>query len=79
MPATSRASRRRSPGSTREARLVQAPSDDGPGIVARLADALADDGIEVDDLGLRQPTLDDVFLTLTGERIADEPALEMAS
>ena len=67
------------PGVDPEARLVQAPSDDGPGIVARLADALADDGIEVDDLGLRQPTLDDVFLTLTGERIAEEPALEMAS
>ena len=54
------------PGVDPEARLVQAPSDDGPGIVARLADALADDGIEVEDLGLRQPTLDDVFLTLTG-------------
>jgi ABC-2 type transport system ATP-binding protein len=67
------------PGVDRDARLVQAPSEDGPGIVARLADALADDGIEVEDLGLRQPTLDDVFLTLTGERIADEPALEMAS
>ena len=26
----------------------------------------ADGGIEVEDLGLRQPTLDDVFLTLTG-------------
>jgi ABC-2 type transport system ATP-binding protein len=67
------------PGVDRDARLVQAPSEDGPGIVARLADALADDGIEVEDLGLRQPTLDDVFLTLTGERIADEQALEMAS
>jgi ABC-2 type transport system ATP-binding protein len=62
----------------REARVVQAPSDDGPAAVARLADALAEDGIEVDDLGLRQPTLDDVFLTLTGERIAEEPSLEMA-
>jgi ABC-2 type transport system ATP-binding protein len=62
-----------------EARSVQAPSDDGPGVIARLADALDEDGIEVDDLGLRQPTLDDVFLTLTGERIADEPVVEVAS
>jgi ABC-2 type transport system ATP-binding protein len=62
-----------------EARSVQAPSDDGPGVIARLADALDDDGIEVDDLGLRQPTLDDVFLTLTGERIADELVVGVAS
>ena len=34
--------------------------------IAALADALADAGIDVEDLGLRQPTLDDVFLTLTG-------------
>jgi ABC-2 type transport system ATP-binding protein len=66
------------PGVDRETRLVQAPSEDGPGVVARLADALADDGIEVDDIGLRRPTLDDVFLTLTGERIA-EPAVEVTS
>ena len=32
----------------------------------RSPSALADAGIEVEDLGLRQPTLDDVFLTLTG-------------
>jgi hypothetical protein len=40
--------------------------------VSQLADALTDDDLEVDDLGLRQPTLDDVFLTLTGAHIADE-------
>jgi ABC-2 type transport system ATP-binding protein len=57
-----------------DARSVHAPSDDGPRIVARLADALAEEDIELDDLGLRQPSLDDVFLTLTGEHIAaDEP------
>ena len=67
------------PGVDPEARLVQAASDDGPGVVARLADALAEDGIEVDDLGLRQPTLDDVFLRLTGERIPEQPALEVVS
>ena len=39
--------------------------------MSQLADALADDGLEVDDLGLRQPTLDDVFLTLTGTHIED--------
>jgi ABC-2 type transport system ATP-binding protein len=31
-----------------------------------VANALAGAGIAVEDLGLRQPTLDEVFLTLTG-------------
>jgi ABC-2 type transport system ATP-binding protein len=30
-------------------------------------------GIAIDDIGLRRPTLDDVFLTLTGH-IAEDPA-----
>jgi ABC-2 type transport system ATP-binding protein len=53
-------------------RSVQAPAEGGPRVVSRLADALADAGIEVEDIGLRQPTLDDVFLTLTGAPIADD-------
>ena len=36
------------------------------------AEAFAGSGIEVDDLGLKRPTLDDVFLNLTGHR-AEEP------
>jgi ABC-2 type transport system ATP-binding protein len=47
-------------------RSVSAPTDGGPGAIATLAGELADRGIAVEDLGLRQPTLDDVFLTLTG-------------
>jgi ABC-2 type transport system ATP-binding protein len=48
------------------ARSVTAPTDGGAGAIATLAAELADREIEVEDLGLRQPTLDDVFLTLTG-------------
>ncbi len=33
---------------------------------------LEDEGISVDDAGLRRPTLDDVFLTLTGHAAVDE-------
>jgi ABC-2 type transport system ATP-binding protein len=55
-----------------ESRTVQAPTAEGPRTVSALADALADEGVEVEDLGLRQPTLDDVFLTLTGAAIAAE-------
>jgi ABC-2 type transport system ATP-binding protein len=47
-------------------RTVTAPTDGGAAAVAALASELVERGIEVEDLGLRQPTLDDVFLTLTG-------------
>ncbi len=57
-------------------RLVQAPTDEGPASVSRLADALGEAGIEVEDVGLRQPTLDDVFLTLTGASIVESDAKE---
>jgi ABC-2 type transport system ATP-binding protein len=50
----------------RPTRSVTAPTTGGPGAIAELAADLASAGIAVEDLGLRQPTLDDVFLTLTG-------------
>jgi len=48
-------------------RSVTAPTTEGVEAVVRLAQALLDAGIPVADLGLRQPTLDEVFLTLTGD------------
>jgi ABC-2 type transport system ATP-binding protein len=48
------------------ARAVTAPVEDGVAAVGALADALGEADIAVEDLGLRQPTLDDAFLTLTG-------------
>src|SRR3954454_10005161 len=51
------------------ARSVSAPTDGGAGAIAALAAVLKDDGIAIEDLGLRQPTLDDVFLTLTGTSV----------
>lgn len=48
----------------------------------QLADAvrrLDERDIAVSDIGLRRPTLDDVFLTLTGHRAEDNPAPEGAS
>jgi ABC-2 type transport system ATP-binding protein len=62
------------------ARSVSAPTDGGAGAIAALAAALEDDAIAVEDLGLRQPTLDDVFLTLTGSSVAEaEDAEEVAA
>jgi ABC-2 type transport system ATP-binding protein len=63
-------------------RSVTAPTEGGAAAVAALAGELADRGIEVEDLGLRQPTLDDVFLTLTGAPAEPEsptPELEEAA
>jgi ABC-2 type transport system ATP-binding protein len=47
-------------------RAVTAPAEGGIHAIAQLAQALAEADIAVEDLGLRQPTLDDAFLTLTG-------------
>ncbi len=46
----------------------------GLGEVPRIANAFADSGIAVDDLGLKRPSLDDVFLHLTGHRAEHDEA-----
>jgi len=59
------------------ARFVVAPDVDGPGGVALLAAVstrLDDHDVAVRDVGLRRPTLDDVFLELTGGTPAEVPA-----
>ena len=51
---------------------VSAPVDGGAEQLATVVRLLDDRGISVDDIGLRRPTLDEVFLTLTGHP-ADDP------
>jgi daunorubicin resistance ABC transporter ATP-binding subunit len=54
---------------------VTIPVDGGRAVIAEAVRALDALAVEVDDLGLRRPTLDEVFLTLTGSPIdgdADE-------
>jgi ABC-2 type transport system ATP-binding protein len=57
---------------------VVAPVEGGAKVLTAALRELDDVGIEVQDVGLRRPTLDDVFLTLTGHRTDDE-AGEVAS
>lgn len=59
-------------------RTVVAPASRGVEDVALVAKALAEAGIAVEDLGLRQPSLDEVFLTLTesGSPSGDELTVE---
>jgi ABC-2 type transport system ATP-binding protein len=48
------------------ANRVLVPIDGGAKVLTAALRDLDDEGIEVQDVGLRRPTLDDVFLTLTG-------------
>ncbi len=47
------------------------PVNDGPAALAAIMSAAARDGIALHDAGMRRPTLDDVFLQLTGH-VADD-------
>jgi ABC-2 type transport system ATP-binding protein len=60
-------------------RAVTAPAEGGVDAIARLAQALAGEDIVIEDLGLRQPTLDDAFLTLTGAPTEAETETEVAA
>ena len=53
----------------RVARTVTAPTTAGVAGLAEVANALTASGQQVEDLSLRQPTLDEVFLTLTGSPV----------
>jgi ABC-2 type transport system ATP-binding protein len=53
-------------------------TDNGPGAISPVAVALAACDVHVRDLTLRTPTLDDVFLDLTGTRIEHETQQEEA-
>ena len=47
-------------------RSLSMPVSGGVDVLRDALDVLRDAGTKVDDAGLRRPTLDDVFLTLTG-------------
>ena len=51
-----------------EGQALLVPAVDGARTLTAAVRALDDAGIEPQDIGLRRPTLDDVFLTLTGHR-----------
>ncbi len=53
-------------------RSVNSPTTGGVDSLIEVATKLRDAGIAVEDLSIRQPTLDDVFLTLTGSSCSDE-------
>jgi len=62
-------------------RRLSIATNGGADRLMTLVRGLAAEHIEIDDVGLHRPTLDDVFLTLTGHAAgaADEPAREKAA
>ena len=54
------------PRSDPGARLVSVPAGAGTGLLLDAGRRLQEAGIALDDLGIRRPTLDEVFLSLTG-------------
>jgi len=59
-------------------RRASAPTTDGTSQLSAVIERLKDAAVVVEEIGLRRPTLDEVFLTLTGNRL-DAPALAAAS
>ncbi len=60
-------------------RRVTVPSDGGATRLATVIREFDETGIAIDDIGLRRPTLDDVFLSLTGHAALEAPTEEEAA
>jgi ABC-2 type transport system ATP-binding protein len=54
-------------------RKLTVPVSGGAKLLAEVIRELDTRGIEIDDIGLRRPTLDDVFLSLTGHAAEAKP------
>ncbi|MFI1359270.1 ATP-binding cassette domain-containing protein [Streptomyces sp. NPDC020898] len=55
---------------------VHAPVTDRVSALTEVARTLQDEGVQVEDIGLRRPSLDDVFLRLTGHRTETDEKTE---
>jgi ABC-2 type transport system ATP-binding protein len=55
---------------------VSAPIRGRSGAIAEAVRRLDDAGVGIDDIAMRRPTLDDVFMSLTGHAAEEEPAAE---
>ena len=59
-------------------RSLTAPVAGGAADLRTALQLFSEHAIDIGDVGLRRPTLDDVFLALTGHGTADEPSLDAA-
>jgi ABC-2 type transport system ATP-binding protein len=63
----------------RHTRKITVPVTGGAKLLAEVIRELDARGIEIDDIGLRRPTLDDVFISLTGHAAEDDKTEEVAA
>jgi ABC-2 type transport system ATP-binding protein len=61
---------------TAEGTVVRAPVRRRQGLIPDIVRALDDAGVGLDDISIQRPTLDDVFLALTGHAAEEEPEQE---
>lgn len=61
-----------------EHRRLSVPAAGGAGMLATVVRDLDAAGIRIDDMGLHRPTLDDVFLSLTGHMAEEQEAVAAA-
>jgi ABC-2 type transport system ATP-binding protein len=57
--------------------VVRSPVREHAGVIAAAVRRLDEAGVGIDDIALRRPTLDDVFISLTGHAAAIEPSEEL--
>jgi ABC-2 type transport system ATP-binding protein len=58
----------------RQGMLLRMPSPDGSHLLTQMLRRLDDEGVQPTAVALREPSLDDVFLALTGHAAEEEPA-----
>jgi len=61
---------------TFEDHVVRVPVRSRSGAIAAAVRLLDDAGVGIDDMSIRRPTLDDVFIALTGHAAEEEPAVQ---
>jgi ABC-2 type transport system ATP-binding protein len=57
-----------------DARTLVGGVDNAAKTLQAVLKELADEGVDLSDAGMRRPTLDDVFLQLTGRTVEEVPA-----
>jgi ABC-type multidrug transport system ATPase subunit len=62
---------------SRDGRRLRAPVRSGSGLATTVVRALDHAGIAVDDVEVRQPSLDDVFFALTGHPTGSDPDVDV--
>ena len=61
---------------TAEDSRISIPVREAGGVIPEVVRLLDDQGVRIEDIAVRRPTLDDVFLTLTGHHAEEEEAAE---